>query len=487
VRPYAILQAFLRLLVRCFFREVHVVGAENLPLDRGGVLVSWHPNGLVDPGLILTSFPRPVVFGARHGLFMWPLLGSLLRALGTVPIYRREDQHGRDRATDNAKSLDALASRVADGSYSALFPEGISHDMPHLAELKTGAARLYYSARTKMEPGANCPAIVPVGLHYDAKKIFRSRALVWYHPPIELTAELDVTPADDEDLELGKTRSKALTNEIERVLTDVVHATDDWRLHHAMHRTRKLIRAERAKRAGARSHKPDVADKTVGFARVRQAYYQRLATHPEEVAALRARVEAYDDEMRALGIEDHQLDQDPRLASPWLGIILLLQLVFVFLLLPPLLLVGYAINGPTALIVLALSKLGANKKKDVATIKMLAGAILFPLTWMGAAVLGFMLHVELHRHFPSIPDHPILAGALLAILAAAGGILSLRYLHLAQETLAAVRVRLTKARRKVSIARLSVERAELYERLSAMAEGIELPGKLEADGSLRLS
>ncbi len=482
---YAILQALLRLLVRCFFREVHVAGVENVPLVRGGVLVSWHPNGLVDPGLILTTFPQMVVFGARHGLFFWPLLGSLLRGLGTVPIYRKQDLRGKDRTQDNAKSLDALAVRVAHGSFSALFPEGISHDLPHLAELKTGAARLYYSARTQKSAGPP-PVIVPVGLHYDAKKVFRSRALVWFHPPLELPPELDVTPAPDEAVEPAKARAKALTDEIERVLTGVVHATDDWKLHEVLHRGRKLIRAERARRAGAPSIKPKVADKTVGFARIRHAYYQRLTTHPEEVAALRARVSEYDGEMRALGIEDHELDRDPRLASAWLGAILVLQFLLVFLFLPPLLLVGYVVNGPTALIVLALSKLGANKKKDVATIKMLAGGVLFPLTWIAAGILGALAHEQLHAAYRSIPDRPILAGVLLALLAVIGGAISLRYLHVAQETLASIRVRLTKARRKVHVSRLLVERADLYDALMALADGIELPGKLGSDGSLRV-
>ena len=484
-RLYAILQAFLRALVRCFFREVHVAGLENVPRDRGGVFVSWHPNGLVDPGLILTSFPKQVVFGARHGLFLWPILGSLLRGLGTVPIYRRQDVRG-DRGADNAKSLEALALRVAEGSFSALFPEGISHDLPHLAVLKTGAARLYYLARSRQEPDGSPPAIIPVGLHYDAKKIFRSRALVWFHPPLALPSELDVTPAEDVDVDEAKARAKQLTEEIERVLTDVVHATDDWRLHEVLHRGRKLIRAERAKRAGARSTKPDVADKTIGFARIRHAYYQRLVSHPEQVRELRARVEEYDDEMRALGIDDHELDHDPRLASPWLGAILVLQLIFVFLFLTPLLLVGYLVNGPTALFVLALSKLGANKKKDVATIKILAGGVLFPLTWVGAGFLAALAHERLHDLFPSIPNTPILAGVSLAVLAAIGGMVSLRYLHVAQETLASVRVRMTKARLKVSISRLLIERAELYDQLMSLAEGMELPGKLESDGSLSL-
>lgn len=485
-RLYRILQALLRVLVRCFFRQVHVAGLDNVPMDRGGVLVSWHPNGLVDPGLILTKFPFPVVFGARHGLFKWPLLGLLLRGLGTVPIYRRQDQKkgGPDRGADNAKSLDALAGRVAEGAYSALFPEGISHDLPHLAGLKSGAARLYYSARTKQRPGMTPPAILPVGLHYDKKKVFRSRAVVWFHPPLELPPDLDVSPPEEEDPTVAKERARKLTEEMERVLTHAVHATDDWEIHALLHRGRKLIRAERAARSGARPSKPDVTDKTVGFARIRAAYYHRLETHPEQVSALRDRVGEYDRSLRALGIEDHDLDHDPRLASPWLGIILFLQVLFVFLFLPPLLLVGYSINGPTALVVLLLSKLGAEKKKDVATIKILAGGLLFPLTWAAAAALGAMAHSELHAVFKSIPDTPILAGTTLALLAAVGGAMSLRYLHVAQETLAAVRVRLTRARRKVAVSRLRLERAELFDDLMKLAEGIALPGSLAEDGSL---
>ena len=46
----------LRALVGVFFREVVVSGEDNVPTDRGGVLVAWHPNGLLDPGLIVTTF-----------------------------------------------------------------------------------------------------------------------------------------------------------------------------------------------------------------------------------------------------------------------------------------------------------------------------------------------------------------------------------------------------------------------------------------------
>ena len=102
-RAYATLQSFLRRLVGVFFREVQVTGQDHVPDDRGGVVVSWHPNGLIDPGLILTQFPRQVVFGARHGLFKWPLLGTLLRSLGTVPIFRASDDRSGDPDSEVAR------------------------------------------------------------------------------------------------------------------------------------------------------------------------------------------------------------------------------------------------------------------------------------------------------------------------------------------------------------------------------------------------
>ena len=115
------LLASLAFLVRCFFRRVEVTGLENIPKEGGGVLVSWHPNGLVDPALIVTQFPRIVVFGARHGLFQFPILGRFLRALDTVPIHRaidRSKMSNKGRQAANATALDALAQAVAQGSYT---------------------------------------------------------------------------------------------------------------------------------------------------------------------------------------------------------------------------------------------------------------------------------------------------------------------------------------------------------------------------------
>ena len=473
--------------MRSFFREVDVTGLETLPEGEPcGIVVSWHPNGLVDPVLIVTKFPYHVVFGARHGLFKYPLIGRLMKKMGTVPIYRAIDSKRRDpnaRREANRKSLEALAQRVADGSFSALFPEGISHDEPSLQELKTGAARLYYRARELAAQEGKTPVIIPVGLHYDKKQAFRSNVLIAFHEPLELPEALDVTPAEDEDREVAESRNAELTKHIEHTLREVVHATDDWPLHHLLQRLRRLIRAERARRADADPGKTTIGERVLGFARVRAGYYNALAEKPEEVAVLRRRVETYDADLRSLGIEDYDLDRNPKLGTRWLALLTALQFVLVFLLLPPIVVVGWVVNLPTALLLIGIARIAARQEKDEATVKLLLGAMLYPLTWIIAGVAAGFGHAAWHEAYPSIPDTPVTAGITVGLLGAAGGMFALRYLRLVRETARSVRVRLTRKQRWLSVARLRVERGRLHDEALALAEGVSLPGRCAAGWS----
>jgi glycerol-3-phosphate O-acyltransferase/dihydroxyacetone phosphate acyltransferase len=485
-RAYPAIQLLLRTAVGLFFRRVEVAGLRHVPEEGGGLVISWHPNGLVDPGLILTQCPRPVVFGARHGLFRYPLLGALLREIGTVPIYRAIDVGGDasegSRRAANRKSLEALAERVAGGSLSALFPEGVSHDEPGLQALRSGAARLYYRAR-QLEPSRPPPAILPVGLHYDDKQMFRSSALVTFHPPLSLPPELDVTPTADVDSPEVHALSHRLTAHIEATLREVVYATESWSLHDLMHRTRRLVRAEQAHREGTDPGRTTIGERMLGFARVRAGYYALRQRDPERVEALRERVAKYDADLRALRLEDYDLDRPPSLRSRWIAAALALQILGVFLLLPPLVVLGYLVNLPTALVLAAVAKLAARKLKDEATVKLLLGMIAFPLTWAGAGVLAALGHEQLVLGAPSIPDTPWLAGITVGVLGAVGGAAALRYLGVARETARAVRVRLTRTHATRAVARLRRERHKLYDELVLLVEGAAVPSPSPAEAT----
>lgn len=455
---YRVLRGAVRGTVGVFFREIVVEGEANVPPDRGGLLVAWHPNGIVDPALILSAFPGHVVFGARHGLLQWPVAGAIMRALGTVPIYRPQDGDGDPaaRRAANERSLGALADAVASGRFAALFPEGVSHDEPRLQEIRSGAARLFLRAQ-----GAADPVIVPVGLHYDRKDLFRSDVVVAFHPPID-TAQLD--PADP---------AADLTRRIEASLVEAVRPTDDWQTHRLMHRAYALMRAEDAVREGVRD-RADAGDRVRGAGWVWRGYQARRDTHPEEVAALRRDVAAYDRLLRAAGLGDADLDRAPRL-NPALGVLFGIQLALLAVLLPPILVLGMAVNGPPFLLLNAVARRLASAQKDTATIKILGGLVLYPLAWTLAAVAAGLGAARLHALFPGLPDAPLAAALVAFLLSAVGGALALRWGELTRDAGHAIRIRLFRQRRRDVLARLQLQRTDLYERFMALREGIERP------------
>ena len=473
-----------RLLVRIFFRKVEVEGLEHVPTEGGGIVVSWHPNALIDPVLILACMPRPVVFGARSGLFRWPLLGWLMRSVGTVPIHRTQDREEMTpdaRHAANLRSLDALAGAVADGGISCLFPEGDSHDSPHLLAIKTGAARFYYRARL-LKPDGPPPAIIPVGLHYDAKRKFRSKVLVRFHPPLELPPAMDVTPTTDESSERSRGRVRQLTAAIEQVLREVVNATESWELHHRMHRASKLLRAERALRAGATLDKPSMLERQVGFWRMWAGYYRWRDEEPELTSSLVERLDAYEAKLQALGLEDHELDRPPDRGRSLRAALLAAQVIAAFVIFPTLIFLAGAVNLGPYLIIRVGSRLAAKKGKDHATIKLAAGVFLYPLAWTVAGTIAAGASVMLHEVDPLIPTRPWQAAVVVVLLSIAGGMAALHYLRLVNETVRAMRVRLTRARQRVALAELRVERAELADILEASEDGVDLPGSVTSDG-----
>ena len=485
---YRLIVACLRALIRIFFRQVRVTGLRHVPKTGGGLIVAWHPNALVDPGLIQTHFPGHIVFGARHGLFKIPLLGGLMRAVGTVPIYRRRDaEPGADpaeRRAANRRSLDALAEAVASGSYAALFPEGQSHDHPDVQELRAGAASLFYRACELTPATEPAPVILPVGLHYNEKGLFGSNALVAFHPPLELPPELARPPAADASRAAKREQYQRLTDRLDQVLHETVYGTASWEQHHTMHRARKLVRAERAARAGSALDKPDIEERVLGFARLWKGYNDRMQTHPEATQALFARIRDYEEDLGALHLEDHELDHSLHLGTLRRPAVLMLQAIVVYLLLPSLVLIGVVVNLPTALLILGLSKATTAAYKDEASFKMLVGAVAFPLTWLAAALLVGWGQSLLHQAYPRIPEAPLLTGLIAFLLSALGGAVALVYLRLVRATARAIRIRFTRARSEESIRRLRHERAQIFERVMELASGLELPGAVAADGRI---
>jgi glycerol-3-phosphate O-acyltransferase/dihydroxyacetone phosphate acyltransferase len=279
---YALLRSIAGIALRWFYRRIDVIGLERLPRNAPLLLVCNHPNALVDAMLVAWAVPRRVVLTAKATLFEHRALATLLTWIGVVPLVRRSDidtgkvQGGRDPQR-NARAFGALRAVLRRGGAVVIFPEGISHDQPSLAPLKTGAARVALEARDEAHVGNLY--IVPIGLTFEHKETPRTRVLVQIGEPIAL----DHWRAD------GETAVARLTEEIDSRLRRVTlnyETVDDAGRARALSSLFAALWREELESVGRpRSLRVDVSL----AARIEEARVA-LSTHADN--ALRARADA---------------------------------------------------------------------------------------------------------------------------------------------------------------------------------------------------
>lgn len=157
--------------VRSYYR-VTIAGA-RVPSEGPVLLVANHNNSLVDPALVVVAADRTVRFLAKAPLFDDRLIGWLVKAVGSVPVYRQQDDPSK--LAQNLDSFRDVHAVLANGDAVGIFPEGISHAASQLAPLKTGAARIAIGAGQLI---GHDFAIVAMGLVFRDRDAFRSEAHV---------------------------------------------------------------------------------------------------------------------------------------------------------------------------------------------------------------------------------------------------------------------------------------------------------------------
>jgi 1-acyl-sn-glycerol-3-phosphate acyltransferase len=162
---------------RLYYR--FAVAGGDVPRTGPVLLVANHPNSLLDPAMVAAAARRPVRFLAKSSLFTHPAVGWLVRGAGAIPVYRQQDDPTQMRR--NLEMFRAVHTALASGAAVGIFPEGISHNYPAIAPLKTGAARIALGAATMI--GRAFP-IIPMGLVVRDKGTFRSAALAIIGAPV---------------------------------------------------------------------------------------------------------------------------------------------------------------------------------------------------------------------------------------------------------------------------------------------------------------
>jgi len=348
-----LLHGYLGLVARLFYRLRHLGG--EVPSTGPVILVANHPNGLVDSVILSMAARRPVSFLAKEPIFRMPVIGSLARAFGAIPVYRAQDGADTERNRDMFRAVTGLLNG---GGAVGLFPEGISHDQPELQPLRTGAARMALGAEPARGPGV---LVIPVGITYRDKGRFRSVCTVEVGEPLPAPH-----PGAGDDRETVRRFTAEIDDALRQVTLNLESREDlpllrlaeriwDWREGHTVQRLRVL------------------AD----WGRV-------FAEHsPSRLAEIRRRLAVFDRQLRYLGLKPDHLD-----VTYGFGLVVryVTGTVAPLVLGVPVFLLGAAAWMVPHVLTLSAVRLKRPDPDQIATVKLLAAMLFYPPWYVGLVV-----------------------------------------------------------------------------------------------------
>lgn len=353
------LRTFAQATGRLWFRQLR---REGPALPEGpALLVLNHPNGLLDPLVVTALLARAPRFVAKATLWKLLPLRPFIALFRPIPVQRTQDLPEGASEAERQAAIQATFSAVhrafQAGEVVGIYPEGISHGGHDLAPLKTGAARMVLSSPVR-------PALVPAGLVYGDRELFRHNALLRVGAPI---AHEDLPGADPESVQILTARMR------DALRTLSLHGPEAERLRLAQDIAWLLAEAPET-----------TADLEALRARVKALDTFLGAQDMAFQAGLREDVDRIQAWLRRHGLRPDQIGHDYGLpeAARWLPkallrlACLLLCLPFGLLFWPMYRLIGWLAGRLT-------------EEVDVtATVKLLGGLLLLPLWAAGLAWLG---------------------------------------------------------------------------------------------------
>ncbi len=195
LRFYRFAKVVCNVVCKLWFK-LEYYGMENLPTDRGYILVGNHQS-YWDPVMMGLKLNTTLTFMANEKLFHKPVLAPIIRGLGAFPV--------------NLKKPDMTAIRTAkkvvkEGKVLALFPEGTrSHD-GKLLKFKGGV--IYIASVTGED-------VVPVCITYGNGGKFRSRILIRYGQVIPNQEVLEGKKKDTESMRQAAVKLQSVVQQLQ--------------------------------------------------------------------------------------------------------------------------------------------------------------------------------------------------------------------------------------------------------------------------------
>lgn len=257
------------------------------------------------------------------------------------------------------------------GGCLGIFPEGGSHDRTELLPLKAGVAIMALGALAE-HPDCNVK-IVPCGMNYFHPNKFRSRAVIEFGSPMEISPEL-VEKYKQGD-ESKREAVKAVLDMVSDGLKSVTVTCPDYDTLMTIQAARRLYRP-----SGKKLPLPVVVE----LNRRLIAGYNHYKDDPS-IIHLKDAVAAYNKRLNQLGLKDHQVETaslSPQKVIFKLTYRLLKLIVLLFGALP-----GLILFSPVFIATKLISRKKADEALKSSTVKVAAKDVM--ATWKVLVAMGF--------------------------------------------------------------------------------------------------
>ncbi|WP_200803873.1 lysophospholipid acyltransferase family protein [Pseudonocardia thermophila] len=183
--------------------RVHYEGKQYLPPTGGAIVVANHISHL-DPvvtGLMVHRARRVPRFLAKDSLWRKPVLGTIMRGTGQIPVHR-----------DTADAQQSLRTGIAElqrGKVVVIYPEGtITRDPAGWPmEARTGVARMALATDVPVIPCA----------HWGTRDVYDG-----YNKKFRPLPRKDITVRFGPPIDLSEYRGKPVDGELLREVTDMI-------------------------------------------------------------------------------------------------------------------------------------------------------------------------------------------------------------------------------------------------------------------------
>lgn len=185
--PYILLKPLVRLSLYSYFRNITVLGKQNIPKTGPAIIVANHPSAFLDPLLIavLNSNELHYIAGAE-----W--IGKGIKAFifkqyfNMIPVIRPHLVKEGEQL-DNDEMFSHCYERLDKDGIILIFPEGNSITEFRLRTLKTGVARIVDGAEKFMNQRKKVK-VIPIGLNYENPHVFQRDLIITVGEPVDFSS-----------------------------------------------------------------------------------------------------------------------------------------------------------------------------------------------------------------------------------------------------------------------------------------------------------